>query len=431
MGTGIVAAGGGTAGPLTDSQVLAALEAGIPRCLVEGRRVLVLTPDATRTCPLPFMVRAIARLVGPHASRLDFMVALGTHPPLPDSAVDALYGIGPGERSSVFGGCRLLTHRWDLEGTLRRIGRIDESRVAELTGGLFRESVGVDINAAVFDYDLLLVLGPVFPHEVAGFSGGHKYLFPGISGGEFLHFFHWLGAVHTVWKTIGTRDTPVRTLIEEAAAMVPVDRHCIAMVVNPDGGLAGMFAGAPREAWARAAELSARVHVVYKPKPFHAVLGLAPRMYDELWTAAKVMYKLEPVVADGGRLVIHAPHVTELSRTWGGQIRRVGYHVRDYFLSRMDGFAGIPRGVLAHSTHVRGVGTFVDGVERPRIEVVLATGIPEEVCREVNLGYADPAGIEPEAWAGREEEGILVVPHAGEVLYRLESERPEAVRDRA
>jgi nickel-dependent lactate racemase len=420
----VEAAAPGAAGALTEAQVLAALEAGIPRSLVEGRRVLVLTPDATRTCPLPFMVRALHRIVSPHAARLDFMVALGTHQPLSEPAIDALYGIGPGERSTVFRDTRFLNHRWDLEGTLRSIGGIEAGRIADVTGGLFREGVGIDINAAVLDCDLLLILGPVFPHEVAGFSGGHKYLFPGISGGEFLHFFHWLGAVHTVWKTIGVRDTPVRAVLEEAAAMVPVDRHCIAMVVNQDGSLAGLFAGDPREAWARAADLSARVHVVYKRRPFETVLGLAPRMYDELWTAAKVMYKLEPVVADGGRLIIHAPHVTELSRTWGALVRRVGYHVRDYFLSRMDDFAGIPRAVLAHSTHVRGVGTFVSGVERPRIEVVLATGIPEKTCREVGLGYADPASIDPGAWAGREDEGILVVPHAGEILHRLESERP-------
>ncbi len=306
---------------LSEEEILASLEAGIPRRLVEGRRVLVLTPDATRTCPLAFMVRAVSRIVSPWAARLDFMVALGTHQPMSDAAIDALYGIGPGDREAAFGDARFLNHRWDLEGTLRRLGRIDASRVEEVTGGLFRESVDVDINRAVFEYDLLLILGPVFPHEVAGFSGGHKYLFPGISGGDFLHFFHWLGAVHTVWKTIGTRDNPVRAILEDAAAMVPVDRHCIAMVVHPDGGLAGLFVGEPREAWARAAALSARVHVVYRDKPFPTVLGLAPRMYDELWTAAKVMYKLEPVVADGGKLIIHAPHVMEISRTWGDQIR--------------------------------------------------------------------------------------------------------------
>ena len=404
---------------LTEPQVRTILEAGIPRSLVEGRRVLVLTPDATRTCPLPLVARAIAAVVAPHAARLDFMIALGTHQPLGDERINALFGIRPGERETVFRGMRFLNHRWDLPHTLRRIGRIEASRIEEITRGTFRESVDIDINAAIFDYDLILIAGPVFPHEVVGFSGGHKYLFPGISGGDFLHFFHWLGAVNTCWKTIGIRDTPVREVLEAAAAMVPVPRHCISMVVGPSGGLAGLFVGDPRESWSAAADLSARIHIVYKEKPFHTVLGIAPEMYDELWTAGKVMYKLEPVVADGGRLIIYAPHLTEISRTWGTQLARVGYHVRDYFLSRMEDFRAVPRGVLAHSTHVRGVGTFVDGVERPRIDVILATGIPADTCRAVNLGYLDPAGVDPAQYASREGEGVLLVPHAGEILHRL------------
>ena len=384
-----------------------------------GRRVLVLTPDATRTCPLPLIVRTIAALVAPHAARLDFMIALGTHQPLGEDRVDALYGIGPGERETVFRGIRFLNHRWDLPDTFRRIGLIDEGRIESITRGVFRESVAVDINKAVFDYDLILIAGPVFPHEVVGFSGGHKYLFPGISGGDFLHFFHWLGAVNTCWNTIGIKDTPVREVLEAAAAMLPVARDCVSMVVRPSGGLAGLFVGEPHESWSAAADLSARIHIVYKQKPFHTVLGIAPEMYDELWTAGKVMYKLEPVVADGGRLIIYAPHVTEISRTWGAELSRIGYHVRDYFLARMQEFRGIPRGVLAHSTHVRGVGTYVDGVEKSRIEVVLATGIPASTCRSVNLGYLDPDEVDPAAYGSREGEGVLLVPHAGEVLHRL------------
>jgi lactate racemase len=417
---GARAAAGGT---LSQGQVRAVLEAGLPPGLLRGRRILVLTPDATRTCPLPFLVRSIAEIARPAAARLDFMVALGTHTPLDDRGIDALYGIGPGERETVFRDTRFLAHRWDLPGTFRRLGVIGRERIEQLTGGLFSESVAVDINAAIFDYDVLLIAGPVFPHEVAGFSGGHKYLFPGISGGDFLHFTHWLGAVHTCAKTIGVKDTPVRALLEAAAFMVPVPRLCISLVVTHAGDLAGISVGEPRESWSAAADHSSEVHVVRTARTFHTVLGTAPRMYDELWTAAKVMYKLEPVVADGGRLIIHAPHVRELSRTWGAQVAKVGFHVRDYFLGRMERFADVPRAVLAHSTHVRGAGTFEGGVERPRIEVILATGIPEQACRAVNLGYRDPARIDPAAFAGREEEGVLFVPQAGEVLYRLQEGR--------
>jgi len=135
--------------------------------------------------------------------------------------------------------------------------------------------------------------------------------------------------------------------------------------------------------------------------------------------AGKVMYKLEPVVADGGQLIIYGPHINEISRTWGSYLEKTGYHVRDYYLKQMVKFAGIPRGVLTHSVHVKGLGTFENGIEKPRIEVVLATSIPEDHCRRLNLGYLDPESINPDDYRNREHEGILVVDHAGETLHRV------------
>jgi nickel-dependent lactate racemase len=408
---------------LTEQEIRRIVEEGIPSRLVEGKRVLVLTPDATRSCPLPLMARIVAQVVGRRAAQLDFMVALGSHPVMNDRRIDALFGIGPGDREQLFAGIRFLCHRWDLPEAMRKLGTISESEIESFTQGLFRESVDVVINRAVDEYDLILVLGPVFPHEVVGFSGGNKYLFPGISGGDFLHFFHWLGAVITCMDTIGYKHTPPRALVDRAATMVKTPRWCLAMVVAPGGGLAGLYAGTPEEAWSDAADLSAQIHVVYKDRPYRTVLGRAPEMYDELWVAGKVMYKLEPIVEPGGTLIIYAPHLKEISRTWGRHIMQVGYHVRDWFLPRMEQYRGIPRGVLAHSTHVRGVGTVENGIEKARIEVVLASAIPQETCRKINLGWLDPRSIALSEYQGRENEGILFVDHAGEVLHRLAGDR--------
>jgi nickel-dependent lactate racemase len=408
---------------LTEGDIRGIVERGIPSHLITRKRVLVLTPDPTRTCPLPLMARIVKDAIGGRAARLDFMVALGTHTVLSEEKIDALFGIPAGQRETVFPGSRFFNHRWDLPTTLRTIGTISAEKIDSLSGGLFHESVDVVINSAVFDYDLILILGPVFPHEVVGFSGGNKYLFPGVSGGDFLHFFHWLGAVVTCPEIIGRKTTPVRALVDMAASLITTPRACLAMVVRPDGALAGLFAGTPEEAWSDAADLSAQIHIVYKDRPYKTVLGRAPEMYDELWTAGKVMYKLEPVVAIGGTLIIYAPHVREVSRTWGRYLERTGYHVRDWFLGRMDQFRDIPRGVLAHSTHVRGIGVCVDGVEKPRIDVVLATGISEETCRKINLGYRNPAAIRVEDYQGREDDGVLFVDHAGEILHRLAKDR--------
>lgn len=133
------------------------------------------------------------------------------------------------------------------------------------------------------------------------------------------------------------------------------------------------------------------------------------------------MYKLEPVVADGGELIIYGPQIREISFVHGEAIRRIGYHVRDFFLGQWERFRGEPKLILAHSTNVRGVGTFTGGVERPRIAVTLATSIPEEVCRGVNLGYRDPRSIDLEAWRHHPSGGDLLVENAGQDLYRLGS----------
>ena len=397
---------------------------GTPEEMVRDKRLLVITPDATRTCPLPMMVRAVQETLGAAASRIDYMIALGSHHPLTEAQIHALYGIDEESRHSLFRDTKFLNHDWKNPDTFIEIGSFSEDEIEERTNGLFRESVRVVINAAVRDYDLLVILGPVFPHEVVGFSGSNKYLFPGISGGDFLHFFHWLAAVITCRKTIGFKHTPMRDLVDEAAKMVSTPRHYLAMVVRPGNELAGLYVGTPEEAWSEAANLSSRLHVRYTPRRYHTVLGVAPEMYDELWVGGKVMYKLEPVVEDGGTLIIYAPHLSEVSSTWGKYLKETGYHVRDYFTADMKAYSHIPRAVLAHGTHVKGDGSFENGVEKPRINVVVASGLGRELTESINLGYMDPASIVLADYQGREDEGILFVDHAGEVLHRPEWERP-------
>jgi lactate racemase len=315
----------------------------------------------------------------------------------------------------------VLNHAWWDRQTFVELGTVEAARIAELSDGMLSVSVPVRINRAVVEHDLTLILGPVFPHEVVGFSGGNKYLFPGIGGQEILDMFHWLGALITNPSIIGTKYTPVRAVVDRAAALVPVERKCASLVVEGTG-LAGLYLGVPEETWAAAAELSSQIHVIYEDRPYQSVLSCAPPMYDELWVGGKCAYKLEPVVADGGEIVIYAPHIHEISVVHGALIRQIGYHVRDYFLKQPGRFSGVPRGVLAHATHVKGIGRYENGVETPRITVTLATGIGPDECRAVNLGYRDHRTIDVAVWQGREDEGVLYVPKAGETLYRLKND---------
>lgn len=417
---------GSTERMLTEREVREIVGQALASLDLAGKRVLLIVPDATRTAPVGLLFRTIHDLIGAETRSLDVLIALGTHPPMTDEAINERLEITAEERAGRYARVRMLNHAWNIPAALAHLGTIPAREIGELSGGLFEMDVPVTINRAIFDYDQLIIVGPVFPHEVVGFSGGNKYLFPGIGGAEILNFFHWLGAVITNPKIIGNKWTPVRRVVDRAASLVPVPRFAFCMVVR-EGGLAGLYSGTPEEAWSRAADLSDRVHVVYKERPFHTVLSCAPPMYDEIWVGGKCMYKLEPVVADGGELIIYAPHIREISLTHGALIERIGYHTRDYFLKQWERFKDEPWGILAHSTHVRGIGTFEDGVERPRIQVTLATQIPEEMCRAVNLGYRDPATIRVEEYRDREDGGILYVPKAGEMLYRLK-DPPEWAR---
>ncbi len=408
---------------ISDAQVAQVINQICADTDLSGKKILMIVPDHTRTAPLGQFFRHFHEAVAPLASKLDIMIALGTHPPMSEEAILKRMEWTEADRQDRFNNVTVYNHSWDQPQTLHRLGVIPAAKIDELTGGRFNMDVPVDINKRILDYDVLVIAGPVFPHEVVGFSGGNKYFFPGISGPELLNFFHWLGAVVTNPMIIGNKWTPVRKVVDFAASLIPQDKLCFSFVVDGPR-YHGLFAGTPESAWDAASELSSQVHIDYREKPFTTVLSCAPEMYDELWVAGKCMYKLEPVVADGGELIIYAPHLSEISEVHGRLIREIGYHCKDYFLKQWDKFKDMPWGVLAHSTHVRGIGSYENGVEKPRIAVTLASQIPEEVCHAINLGYRDPATIDPEEYQGREASGTLLVPKAGERLFHLQS-RPD------
>ena len=392
---------------------------------LEGRfknqRVLVLIPDHTRSLPLPFLFHTLVDVLH-DVKHLDFMVALGTHPPLSEESINQLVGITAAGRKTIYKHIGLLNHAWDTPSALTSLGRMNQDEIKQIAGVNWHPSlpneVDIRINKAALECDRILILGPTFPHEVVGFSGGAKYLFPGISGAEMINATHWLGALAGVVGTIGIKETPVRAMIHAAASRLKTPVTLAALVVEGKG-LSGLFVGDHLSAWNEAAELSAARHIKWCEKPFQRVLSFAPPMYDELWTAAKAMYKLEPAVAIGGEVVIYAPHLDVVSHVHGKYIYEVGYHILPYLLNDWERFKNFPLGVLAHSTHVRGSGVMEKGVEKPNVRVTLASKISADDCAKLNLGYLDPATVKLDEWKDREDEGILYVPKAGEILYRL------------
>lgn len=407
---------------LTEHEIRNTLTAALEKQFT-NQRVLILIPDHTRSLPLPFLFRALVDVLH-GVKQLDFMVALGTHPPLSKESLNKLVGITADERNMQYANIGLLNHAWDTPPALTSLGVIAQDEIKQIAGANWHSSlpneVDIRINKAALEYDHIIILGPTFPHEVVGFSGGAKYLFPGISGAEMINATHWLGALAGVVGTIGLKDTPVRAMIHAATERLQTPLTLIALTVEGHE-LSGLFIGDHVSAWNEAVELSAQRHIRWCEKPFQRVLSCAPSMYDELWTGAKAMYKLEPAIALGGEVVIYAPHLDTVSHVHGKYIYEIGYHILPYFLNNWERFKHIPLGVLAHSTHLRGSGVMENEIEKSNVRVTLASKISPEDCARLNLSYLDPAKVNVDDWNDREEDGILYVPKAGEILYRLKS----------
>ncbi len=386
---------------------------------LDGKSVCLVIPDGTRSSPLPELLSIVHEALHGRVSKLTALIALGTHAEMSAEAIAKHLGYNEGGLEGTYPGMTVLNHEWWYPETFVDLGTIPAARVLELSGGRLEKAARVELNRAVVDHDVALVLGPVFPHEVVGISGGNKYFFPGIAGQEIIDLTHWVGALITSAEIIGTLGiTPVRALINEAAALIPSEKLAICVVAKSGThDLHAVSFGTTETAWAAAAQVTAQTHVRYLDAPVKRVVSIIPEKYEDIWTAAKGFYKLEPVVADGGEVILYAPHVKEISFTHQ-EIYEIGYHCRDYFVKQWDTFKDVHWGVLAHSTHLRGAGTYddVEG-EKCRLDVTLVTGIPEEKVRKANLGYIAVEDFDLKAY--EDDPDTMVVPNAGETLFRL------------
>ena len=240
------------------------------------------------------------------------LVALGTH------ARDERGRAGPPPRlpggcSRHYPGLTVVNHEWWDPDTFVSLGTIAAERIAELSGGLLDQAVDVRLNRAVVEHDVALIVGPVFPHEVVGFSGGNKYFFPGVAGQEVIDLSHWLGrADHQRRDHRHPRHHPGPRADRRGRRADPgrAAGACRGRAVRQPGPCTRSPSGPRSRPGRRPPTSSAQTHVRYLDAPVRRVLSMIPSMYDDIWTAAKGFYKVEPVVADGGQVILYAPHMT-------------------------------------------------------------------------------------------------------------------------
>lgn len=380
-----------------------------------GERVLAIIPDKTRddNTHLLFPV-ANEFLTKRGVACFDALVAQGTHASMSESQKLAKIG-----RRDFSG--KLFDHRWNEPDELITLGELSAATVQELTGGLVDRAVPVTINKLLAPgiYDTVLVFGATVPHEVAGFAGGAKYFFPGVAGPELTHTTHWLGALAGIENIIGQVETPTRRLIEAATQLIAARIISFNTVVSrEDDELVtyALFTGDIREAFRKAAEVSRQVHIRYTGRKYKKVIALLDPHYDELWVGGKASYKLGAIIEEGGELIIYAPHLTKLSETHGALIEKYGYapleSVRDMLGVSQELRENLC--IAAHLAHVAYAGRLDEqGRVVPRYRITMATGLDEETCRRVNLGYLDFRTLDYDS----EDPDTLVVRDAGRDLY--------------
>lgn len=396
----------------------------VEQSLVEiapNSRVLAIVPDKTRDdntdLLFPFAVKILQEK---SAEKFDVLIAQGTHAPMSPEEKSTKIGIGDGEKILNFG--KVFDHHWSNPEDLIEIGEISAEKVSELTGVLFKKSIPLTINKLLSpeNYDYILIFGATVPHEVAGFAGGAKYFFPGVSGAELTNATHWLGAMAGIENIIGRIETPTRNLIEAAADFISTKIISLTSVVTrtEDNRLRtyALFAGDFRLALRQAAAVSQKVHIKYTDRKYRRVVALLDEHYDELWTGGKASYKLGGIIEDGGELIIYAPHLRCVSDTHGEAIERFGYAPIEKVkkLVAESGELQSNLCVAAHLAHVAFAGRKDDEL-LPRYQIILASQIDEKTCRRINLGYLDYKNFRVEDYEN--DSDTFVVKRAGRDLY--------------
>ncbi len=399
------------------------------------RRFLVVVPDSSRKLPLASSFAAVSDALRGRAERVDALIAQGTHQPMGrDAKARWIFG------DQSFPNTEIFDHPWDDDRALADIGVVPLDDQLERFGAHrddarllgFDADMSIRINRRLLDYDRVILLTRVQPHEGAGFAGGAKQIFPGVSGPEMINLLHAIGGLQTNRRIHGILPNPVRDLIDDMTAGVPVPIATITMVLDDTTDTVRGYFVQPdgwRAAGLEAARLSSEVNVRYLPQRVSRLIAAPPRradgswLYSELWTGSKAISKSEDAVRDGGELVFWAPNIREISETHGELIRRVGFHAWPYLFANPDAWRAAPTPALplTLSVLVKGEARLESGREIPRIHVRLATAIPKDECRELNIGYEDPDTVAQEiktATPNEVEGDRLLVTGAGGVLWR-------------
>lgn len=394
------------------------------------KKVLLIHPDYTRTDFSDKIIPLIYKeLKKKGMSQIDSLNAGGTHREMTEIEIRKKLGL-----SSQINFNHFYKHEYNDPQQLVTVGEISAAFVAEKTKGELSQSIPVVVNKLITeDYDLIVALGGTLPHEAAGYAGGLKIFFPGISGSGVIALLHWAAVLIGIPRIIGTVNNPAREVINQGSSyifdQIKAPTISFNMVfeegekeVIPKGIYTGMGYGGFIETYQKAAKASSRLHIIYIDQPLKFAVQVIDKSYDEIWTAGKGSYKLQSpgVMAKGGEIIIYAPHINcfHSRPEMDFALRKIGYHCKDYVKEYLKSNPEFSKNVAAHVINVRGAGNFDvnSGKEEFDFKITLATGISKEICESVGLGYRNPDSIHRENFI---RPGKLWIENGGKYLYKI------------
>ena len=362
--------------------------------------VLIISDDYTRQTPvrviIPLLAAALAE-AGVEERRIRILIALGTHRPMTEEEKLRKFG------ADICGRFQIVNHDWLNEDNLVTVG-------AAASGEEIR------VNRLAAEAGLLIGLGQVAPHRIAGYSGGAKIILPGVCGVSIAAHTHWIGGLQPGERMLGVWDNPVRWEMNEAAQMAGL-RFIVNAVCDPRGRVMDVFAGCPVEAHRRAAELAREVFGVEVPERADIVLVDSFPKDIELWQAAKALYAAELMVEPGGVVILVSPCNEGVSRSHPLILER-GYKSEK---ETMDDVRTGRLNDMLVASHCLRVGRII----RDRATGILVSpGISPEDAR--HLGFVPAATAQEAIGLAFEIKGrgarVAVLRHGGEALPCLSAD---------
>jgi nickel-dependent lactate racemase len=309
---------------LTSSELNEGLLEGL-RALGQRNRVVAVPPDFTRYHSRAGELTAAAHQYYGQNLRA-VLPAVGTHSPMTPAQLDKMFcGVPAG-----------LFHTHDWRKDVVRLGEVPSEYVRELSEGKLDYSWPVEVNRFLVDsdFDLILSIGQVVPHEVIGMANYNKNILVGTGGPESIHRSHYLGAVYGMERIMGRADNPVRQMLNYAAdrflSHLPIVYVLTVVASDEEGRVVtrGLFIGDDIECFHKASELALRVNFVMLDAPIQkAVVYLDPGEFRSTWLGNKAIYRTRMALADGAELVVLAPGVKEFGEDAAIDklIRQFGY----------------------------------------------------------------------------------------------------------